>query len=586
MKTIAFLTIFTLAQQLEVRADESPPQLQIINGSSEVADIFWMKSDTERVANGSVEAGKHTLITTRIGHRFVVVGREDKKAATVTCKVPVQGFRFDPQGNDGVPAFYTQSISAHGFPVGASAKVNPYALKEVAYILDLMLEHRPDVRTAMVNSGARMSIIAYNEFTTDLPEFAHLADEPVKDFPKLSPKSFWDARARGLGGSEEDPFCTCAEENVLAYPGDPYAQECILIHEFAHCIHLRGMVNVDPTFDKRLKATYDSAMKAGLWKGKYASVNHYEYFAEGVQSWFDNNRVNDHDHNHVHTRALLLEYDPSLAAMCREVFGETIIKYTKPTTRLTDHMAGYDPKKAPTFVWPERLVQAHAEIKASAEGRDQLANSREQRMVSGWTVLVNKKLLANQAAETTHALDLLKNMLDAILRVVPQSATAEMQKVTLYFSPEYPNKRGGAEYHPDGDWLLKNGRDPVMAKGVEFTNVRTFEAEVRRMPNFALHELAHSYHDRVLGFDEPRIIACYQKAKASGKYDRVERQDSEGHKRMDRAYAMTDHKEYFAECTEAYFGKNDFFPFTKEELKQHDPEMFALLETIWSPAAK
>ena len=44
-------------------------------------------------------------------------------------------------------------------------------------------------------------------------------------------------------------------------------------------------------------------MEEGLWKGKYASVNHHEYFAEGVQSWFDNNRENDHDHNHVNTRA-------------------------------------------------------------------------------------------------------------------------------------------------------------------------------------------------------------------------------------------------------------------------------------------
>ena len=78
--------------------------------------------------------------------------------------------------------------------------------------------------------------------------------------------------------------------------------------EFAHNIHLRGMVRVDATFDSRLKKTFTTAMEDGLWKGKYASANHHEYFAEGVQSWFDNNRVNDHDHNHVNTRALLIEY--------------------------------------------------------------------------------------------------------------------------------------------------------------------------------------------------------------------------------------------------------------------------------------
>jgi hypothetical protein len=120
-----------------------------------------------------------------------------------------------------------------------------------------------------------------------------------------------------------------------------------------------------------------------------------------------------------------------------------------------------------------------------------------------------------------------------------------------------------------------------MEKAVEFTNVRIFEAEVRRMPNFALHELAHAYHDRVLNSDNPEVEATFGKAKSSGKYDKVQRQDSEGRKRIDRAYAITNAKEYFAECTEAYFSRNDFFPFTREELKQHDSEMFELLAKLW-----
>jgi hypothetical protein len=203
-----------------------------------------------------------------------------------------------------------------------------------------------------------------------------MKNEKVEGFETLSPKDFWDARARGLGGSETDPYCSVAEENLLCYPGDPYALESILIHEFAHSMHLRGMLNVDPTFDVRLKATYDAAMKAGLWKGKYASVNHYEYWAEGVQSWFDNNRINDHDHNHVNTRVLLVEYDSGLAALCREVFGSTVLKYTKPPTRLTGHMTGYDPAKAPTFEWPERLRSVKTTILESKQKRNEEANGR------------------------------------------------------------------------------------------------------------------------------------------------------------------------------------------------------------------
>ena len=56
-----------------------------------------------------------------------------------------------------------------GLPIVASERVNPYALKEAAFIGDKMLAKRPDVLEAMVHSGARLCIMAHNEFTTDLP---------------------------------------------------------------------------------------------------------------------------------------------------------------------------------------------------------------------------------------------------------------------------------------------------------------------------------------------------------------------------------------------------------------------------------
>ena len=184
-----------------------------------------------------------------------------------------------PPTDLGLPAFYKKNVSANGYPIVSSEKVNDYALKEAAYLVIMMLAKRPDVREAMIESGSRMIVMAYNEYTTDIPEHS-----------KLAPKLFWDARARGLGGSRQEPVCSCAEENLLAFEGDPYSTENIMIHEFAHNIHYRGLDRMDPTFDSRLRASYDRAMEAGLWEGKYASVNHSEYFAEGVQSWFDNNR--------------------------------------------------------------------------------------------------------------------------------------------------------------------------------------------------------------------------------------------------------------------------------------------------------
>ncbi|MCX7045021.1 MAG: hypothetical protein NTX50_05990 [Candidatus Sumerlaeota bacterium] len=382
-KILLTLTALLLAPLAALHAADAPqlprPKLQIINGSGQTIDIFWLKSGAERVRNGSVAPGKDTIIATTLGHRFEVVGHDDKTTVTVTSEVPVQGFRYDPQGRDGVPSFYTQSVSANGFPIVASAKVNPYALKEAAFIVNMMLAKRADAREAMIKSGARICIMACNEYTTDLPEFVRLSEEKVPGFENLSAKNYWDARARGQGGSETDPYCSTGEENLLGYPGDPYHAECILIHELAHNIHLRGMVNVDPTFDTRIKAAYGAAMKAGLWKGKYASVNHHEYFAVGAAAWFGHNRFNDFDHNHVHLRSQLIEYDPGLAALCREVFGDTAPQYTKPATRLTGHLGGYDPATAPTFVWPERLKQAKVEIRAKAEARDKAANGASRR---------------------------------------------------------------------------------------------------------------------------------------------------------------------------------------------------------------
>ena len=371
---LLLLTLLILPETLLAQpATVKRPRLQLINGSDQPVDVFWVNEAGDHVPNGRILPGDETTITTTLGHRFVLVAANDQSRTEVTCQVPVQAFRFDFRNTNGVPDFYTQQITANGYPIVASAAVNPFALHEAAYLIDLMLAKRPDVRDAMIRSGSRLCIIAWNEFTTDQPEFARLARSPLPDFPGLDPKDFWDARARGLGGSPTDPLCSCGEENLLCYAGDPYSTENILIHEFAHNIHLRGMLNVDPTFDSRLQATYETAMQAGLWKGKYASVNHHEYFAEGVQSWFDNNRENDHDHNHVNTRTELLEYDPGLAEICREVFGETQLRYTKPQTRLTDHLQGYDPSEAPVFAWPKRLQHAQQLIRENAKARSDAA---------------------------------------------------------------------------------------------------------------------------------------------------------------------------------------------------------------------
>ena len=213
----------------------------------------------------------------------------------------------------------------------------------------------------------------------------------------------------------------------------------------------------------------------------------------------------------------------------------------------------------------------------------------ETRTLRGWTLHINRELLAADVRQTAKALDLLDRQLKEITEVVPKEAVKKLQEVPLYFNPEYPGVRPSAEYHSGAGWLRAHGRDPAMAKAVEFTNVRTFEAAVNRMPNVVLHELAHAYHDRELpkGFGNPQIAAAFARAKESGKYNKVERHHGNGRPNtFEKAYAITNPMEYFAETTEAYFGRNDFFPFTRDELKKHDPEMFELLGKLWQVTAE
>ncbi len=51
--------------------------------------------------------------------------------------------------------------------------------------------------------------------------------------------------------------------------------------------------------------------------------------------------------------------------------------------------------------------------------------------------------------------------------------------------------------------------------------------------------------------------------------------------RCNAPYALNNDQEYFAELSEAFFGVNDFYPFVKAEVMQHDPDMYKALQELW-----
>ncbi len=220
--------------------------------------------------------------------------------------------------------------------------------------------------------------------------------------------------------------------------------------------------------------------------------------------------------------------------------------------------------------------QLDAELIKSGDPRLAVSGYQD-RTIAGWPVRISDKLIRDQNAATQRALELLKEQLEVITTLLPADVLAQLQSVPIWMSPEYKGVRPTAEYHPDVGWLRKVGRRPELAQCVELTNIDIFEKEYHRMPMMILHELAHAYHHQVLGFDDPRIKAAYERVAANGSYDSVQRNNG----KVERAYGMNNHKEYFAESSEAFFGTNDFYPFNRKQLKQHDPKMDKLLSELW-----
>ena len=291
--------------------------------------------------------------------------------------------------------FYRKHVDLGGLPVLGSERVSDHALLEAGWIIDHMLARRPDARRALVQAKVRCCVMAHDEMTTDVPEHR-----------TLEPGRWWDRRARGLGASGERPCVSCAEENLLGFPGDPYATECILVHEFAHAIDLMALRKIHDTFEGQLEVAYRAAMAQGLWQGLYAAENKEEYWAEGVQCWFDTNRPPDAIHNHVDTRAELEAYDPRLATLIGDALGRAPWRYVKPSLR-TDrgHLTGYDASAAPRFAWPAGLdewFQRYEAAKRTGAGRVELealpASGPPAR--SPYSLLETRILFANETDGT------------------------------------------------------------------------------------------------------------------------------------------------------------------------------------------
>ncbi|MDA0751450.1 MAG: metallopeptidase [Verrucomicrobia bacterium] len=199
--------------------------------------------------------------------------------------------------------------------------------------------------------------------------------------------------------------------------------------------------------------------------------------------------------------------------------------------------------------------------------------------IEGWKIHIQPVLLRTDDGK--QSIRMLADHLHRISILIPEEPLKKMRTLEIWIEEDHPTLKS-MQYHPSLGWLENNGHDPRLAKKVHIPVAAHLlsRQQLLKHPAVVLHELAHAYHDQILDFDHPEILEAYKKAEAAEIYEEVLLYTG----KKVRHYGLTNHKEYFAEATEAYFYRNDFYPFVRAELELHDPAIHRVLEKIWGDA--
>ena len=223
-----------------------------------------------------------------------------------------------PPGELYLDPFYQKYLDAYGIPIVSSAAVPDRAHYQARDLIREVLANRPDLLETLANTRTQVTIMAEDEVITDIPEYRGLY--------LISPGRDWDVitRGGGVGPNRAISVLVVAVQNLICLESDLAPHADVFIHEMGHAVLTMAIEFrlKDFEFRSRVESAYASALNAGLWRHTYAATNPDEYWAEGTLTWFNLNAPPDPLHNNVNTRAELIEYDPTLAELLEQVYGD------------------------------------------------------------------------------------------------------------------------------------------------------------------------------------------------------------------------------------------------------------------------
>jgi hypothetical protein len=237
---------------------------------------------------------------------------------------PPAKFKVDPH--------YTKFTYAREFVVLGSKQVSDPALLKANDAIRKMFAYRHDILKAMIADGARLVVLCRNEKLSDLPECQAAAKKAGFD------------EVRYLDYSPALKLMVVPEENVLRQSGDPFAGKCMVVSVFAKGLyHVCGtrpvhvdfgkgpkqqyelrVKRLDVEFDNQLVKLHDAARSAKLWRGTPADRDRIEYWAAGVEAYFDAAGAGFPPHGAdrpITTRESLKSYDPGLYTLVDETMA-------------------------------------------------------------------------------------------------------------------------------------------------------------------------------------------------------------------------------------------------------------------------
>ena len=211
----------------------------------------------------------------------------------------------------------------------------------------------------------------------------------------------------------------------------------------------------------------------------------------------------------------------------------------------------------------------------------------------GFDIAIPKEFIDDRPEEARAALETLSDRLEAASAKIPADRLDKLADVR--FLIEWKPSRGrlawtrahyvtfANAFYWDSHYAGKEGSVEVLAESELIGPTGAWVTKCQ--PYWALHELAHAYHDRVLGAGNDKVRRAYNLAMERGLYDHVVTRYPVGFGALTwqkgRAYAATNEWEYFAELSVSFLATNPTFPHNRKDLRAHDPEGYELMVDAW-----